>query len=91
MGKITPTIIIKRNNLKVVRLQVNAGETVPEHSANAHVVIVPIKGEGTFTINQVPQPILTGEIIEMEPNMPHSVEAKTDLELMVIQMQLVSN
>jgi quercetin dioxygenase-like cupin family protein len=90
MGKINPTIMIKRDGLKVVRLQVEAGGVVPEHSANAHVVIVPIKGEGTFTMNKVPQPILIGEVIEMEPNMLHSVEAKTDLELMVIQMQLAS-
>ncbi len=88
MSKVNPTIISKRDGLKVVRLQVEAGGIVPEHSANAHVVIVPIKGKGTFIINKVPQPILVGEIIEMEPNTPHSVEANTDLELMVIQMQL---
>lgn len=86
MAEINKTMLIKRDKLRVIRLELQAGAAVPEHAANAHVVIVPLKGQGTFTINKTPHPISAGTVLEMEPNVPHAVKAETDLEIMVIQI-----
>lgn len=81
-------IIVSRGGLKVVRLNLAKGETIAEHSTNADVVVVVTRGEGTFYINQVPQFIKAGDVLEMQPGVPHAIMAATDLELIVNHMQL---
>jgi quercetin dioxygenase-like cupin family protein len=88
MKDINSTAIIKRDNLKAIRLEVKAGATLAEHASKSHVLIVCVKGEGLFMINQIAHPITAGMVLEMEPNTLHSVNAETDLEIIVLQMLL---
>lgn len=80
------TLIINEAAFKVIRLALKAGASVPEHSANAHVIVIPVKGQGTFIIDKKPQAIFVGKVLEMEPNVVHAVHAETDLEIILIQL-----
>jgi quercetin dioxygenase-like cupin family protein len=83
-------LLINRKGLKVVRLTLAAGGSIPEHSTNADLVVVTVKGEGIFYINKKPTPIKQGEVIELAPNILHAIDAKSDLELIVTHMHLAS-
>ena len=87
MADVEKTLIINKDTFKVIRLALKAGASVPEHSANAHVVVIPVKGQGTFTLGKESQAISAGKVLEMEPNVMHAVQAETDLEIMVIQIR----
>jgi len=92
---ITPTkpkkLLINRDGLKVIRLTLSAGESIPEHSANADLVVVVTKGEGVFYINKSPHHITQGDVLELTPEIPHAIDAKSDLEFIVTHMQLKLN
>jgi quercetin dioxygenase-like cupin family protein len=81
-------LLINRDGLKVIRLCLNQGETLPEHATNADVVVTVLNGEGTFTIEGVPQAIKSGDVLDLKPNVPHAVIAKEALELIVVHMHL---
>jgi quercetin dioxygenase-like cupin family protein len=76
------------SGLKVVRLRVGAGQQVPEHHANVDVVATVVSGSGTFTVAGQPRAIAPGAVIVMPPRERHSIDAVTDLELVVVHARL---
>jgi len=91
MKEITTTAVIKRDNLKVIRLEMQAGAALAEHDSKAQVVIICVKGTGKINIQQTAHALYPGAVLEMEPRTVHSVKAETNLEIMVIQMHLSTN
>ncbi|MBS0425636.1 MAG: AraC family ligand binding domain-containing protein [Proteobacteria bacterium] len=81
-------LVINRNGLKVVRLNLARKETIPEHSADADVVVVVINGKGIFSINGQANIIKKGDVLELRPGTLHAITAVTDLELIVNHMKL---
>ena len=81
-------LLINRDGLKVMRLTVAKGNSIPEHATNADLVIVVVKGEGVFYINQHAHPIKQGDVLELTPGVPHAIDATNDLEIIVTHMQL---
>jgi hypothetical protein len=59
--------------LKIVRLQIPAGGSLPEHPATV--------GGGKRAIQQ-------GEVVVMPPKAPHAIVAESDLELVVVHARL---
>lgn len=88
----TPTpkskLLIKRDGLKVFKMTLAQGESIPEHSTNSDLVVVVTKGQGIFYINQNPHPISQGDILDLTPRVPHAIQAQNDLELIVTHMHL---
>lgn len=84
-------LLINRQGLKVIRLTLSKDESIPEHSTNADVVVIVTKGNGVFYINDSAQDITQGDVIDLTPNLPHAIVAKSDLELIVTHMQLKKN
>lgn len=81
-------LLLNRKGLKVIRLTLSQGESIPEHATNADLVVTVTKGEGLFYINKTPQPITQGDVLDLTPGVPHAIDAKSDLELIVTHMQL---
>lgn len=84
-------LIINRDGLKVIRLTLTQGESIPEHSTNADLVIVVVKGEGIFYINNNPKSIAQGDVLDLAPEVPHAISATSNLELIVTHMHLKLN
>lgn len=74
--------------LKVVRLRVAAGGQVPEHHSNVDVVVTVVRGSGRFTVAGSPKAIGPGDVIVMRPKERHSIDASSDLELVVVHARL---
>lgn len=74
--------------LKIVRLQIPAGGSVPEHHANVDVVVIVVRGAGAFTVAGDVRPIAQGDVVVMPPRGRHSIEAESDLELVVVHARL---
>jgi quercetin dioxygenase-like cupin family protein len=81
-------VIAQREGLKVVRLVVKAGGTVPEHHANVDVIATVVRGKGRFFVEGQPRAIAAGDVIDMAPAVPHAIEADEDLELVVVHARL---
>jgi len=84
-------LLINRDGLKVIRLTLPKGKSIPEHSTNTDLVVVVVKGEGIFFINNNPKPIAQGDVFDLKPNVLHAVSAKSDLELIVTHVHLKSD
>ncbi len=81
-------LLINRNGLKVIRLTLAPGKLILEHSTNADLVVVVVKGEGIFYIKNNPKPLVQGDVIDLTPGIPHAIRANSDLELIVTHMHL---
>lgn len=77
------TILKKDKNIFIVKLNLDAGEVIPEHNSSAHVTVAVISGLGVFTINNNAKAISKGDFIDMKPLDNHSISANEDLELIV--------
>lgn len=85
---ISKRIVVDRDGLKVVRLTVATGAEVPEHHSNVDVVVVVVRGAGTFTVDGVTRAIAPGDVVEMAPRVRHSLRADLELELVVTHARL---
>ena len=83
--------IFSADGLKVVRLTVPVGGTVPEHHANVDVVISVVRGTGSVVVEQKERRIRQGDVIVLPPRATHSVMADEELELIVVQARVTSD
>lgn len=81
-------VIAQREGLKVVRLVIKAGASVPEHHANVDVIATVVRGKGRFFVEGQPRVIAPGDVVDMAPLAPHSIEADEELELIVVHARL---
>ena len=58
--------------LRVVRLRVEAGGTVPEHHSNVDVVVTVVRGNGRFDVEGSARDIAPGDVVVMKPKQRHS-------------------
>lgn len=88
MSPITKEPISMSDSIKVVRLRVAAGGAVPEHHSNVDVVVTVVHGNGTFTVEGSARAIRPGDVIVMQPKERHSINAESDLELVVVHARV---
>lgn len=90
MPPINKEVISSRPGAETVRLSIAAGNAVPTHASNVDVTAVCVHGTGRFVIEGKPTDLKPGVVIDMKPNQQHSVEAQTDLQLVVLHYRLGS-
>ena len=72
----------------VTHLNIKANEEIPSHKSTMNVIVVIYEGEVEFTENEDTYNIKPGDIVQMNPNTPHSLKAISDSKLMVIKSDL---
>ena len=80
--------LLDEDKLQITHLQIKKGEKVPSHKSDKNVVVVIYKGKVNFTGENKSEIILPGDIITMEPNEMHALEAIEDSDLMVIKAKI---
>lgn len=80
--------LIDEENLQVTHLQIKKGEEVPSHKSDQNVIVVIYKGKVNFTGENGKEIIAPGDIITMDPNEMHALEALEDSDLMVIKARI---
>lgn len=88
MSSIRKQPISVTDGVKVVRLNVAAGGSVPEHHSNVDVVATIIRGSGDFTVAGQPRAVTAGDVIVMRPLERHSITASSDLEIVVVHARV---
>ena len=85
---ISKEVIFERDGVKAVRLKIAAGHGVPAHSASVDVFAAVIRGRGTFVVAGKPIALQPGVVVDMRPNVLHSLDATEDLELVVLHCRV---
>lgn len=83
-------VVSSRPGVEIVRLSLSSGSTVPPHASNVDVAATVVKGTGRFLLDGKPIALQPGVVVDMKPNQQHSIEAATDLELVVLHYRLAS-
>lgn len=71
----------------MMNIQLQKGETIPEHSAPNEVVIICRKGVVKFPVEGKETMLNENSVLFLEPNENHSLEAVEDCEVLVIRMK----
>ena len=80
--------LVDEDNLQITHLQIKKGEEVPSHKSDKNVVVVIYKGKVDFKGENASEIIVPGDIITMNPNEMHALEAIEDSDLMVIKAKI---
>lgn len=80
--------LVDEENLQITHLQIKKGEEVPSHKSDKNVVVVIYKGKVNFTGENGKGIIVPGDIITMDPDEMHALEALEDSDLMVIKARI---
>ncbi|MFO3664709.1 cupin domain-containing protein [Anaerococcus sp. ENR0831] len=80
--------IYESDSQVVTHLNISANEKIPSHKSTMNVIVVIYEGEVEFTENEDTYNIKPGDIVQMNPNTPHSLKAIIDSKLMVIKSDL---
>lgn len=80
--------LLDEDKLQITHLQIKQGEKVPSHKSDKSVVVVIYKGKVDFTGENGNEIIVPGNIITMDPNEMHALEAIEDSDLMVIKAKI---
>lgn len=80
-----PRVIHNQPGFRLVLLNLRAGQSVPEHSTSDRVAVYALSGHITFYENQSPADLRAGEMVTIEADAPHRLEAHEDSSLLVIR------
>ncbi len=77
--------IFTHDKMDIMNIQLRAGGQVPEHNAKEVVTIIVRKGEVKFTVEGTEHLLTTDDILVMEPFEMHSLQAITDIDILVLK------
>lgn len=80
--------VLQTANAKVINIQLRKGEAIPEHNADAEVVIVVRKGRVQFTSDGKTVEATAENILHLAPMENHRLLAAEDSDLMVFQINV---
>lgn len=72
---------------KMVQIQLQKGTGIPEHNANADVLIIVQKGKVAFDVAGERVELTPSSILYMEPKEQHSLLALEDVELLLLRIE----
>jgi quercetin dioxygenase-like cupin family protein len=75
--------LVHRGPLRMLLFAFEPGGRLPEHRAPGQVVIHCLRGELAVEVSEAPHRLGAGEALVLEPDVPHSVEAVTESEMLL--------
>lgn len=83
-ARFLPKVLANRQGYRLVLLNLREGQSVPEHANKDIVTVYAVKGHITFYDGSTPVDLRAGEVVQIEANVPHHLEAHEDSSLLVI-------
>ncbi len=71
---------------EAINIQLKRGEEIPIHHANRDVFIIVRSGVVSFVVEGRPVELTSESVLHMEPFEKHSLEAKEDVDLVVLKV-----
>jgi uncharacterized protein (DUF2249 family) len=92
VGEIQPESIVSRqvvndDHVKVTLFGFAAGQELSEHTASKPAILQVLSGEGTFGLGNEVVEVRAGSWAHMDPNLPHTVTARTPLVLLLTMIK----
>ena|SRR5690606_14170288 len=81
--KIQPVLNVEK--MKIINIQLQTGETIPEHAVDADVAIIAKSWRVSFTVEGETVEVSPQNVLYMAPLEKHSLTAVEASDLMVIQ------
>jgi quercetin dioxygenase-like cupin family protein len=73
--------VVTAGTVSVAHVKIKKGSLVPEHAHYHEQVVNVIEGELELTVDGVAHSLVPGKVMVLEPNVPHSGLAKTDVHV----------
>ena len=77
-----------RENMDILTIQLQAGQQVPAHNAKETVVVIVRSGEVLFEVEGIEQLLTSEDVLIIEPLEMHSLQAVTDVGLIVMKVAI---
>lgn len=84
---ITSRSFYRDDQVKVVLFGFASGQELSEHTSSHAAIIQIVEGEATLTLGEDQHAVATGAWIHMPPQLPHSIQAKTPLIMLLYMFQ----
>ena len=83
-ARFSPRVLVNQPGYRLVLLNLRSGQGIPEHATKERVTVHTISGHLTFYADQAPIDLRAGEVLCIEQNVPHRLEAHEDTSLLVL-------
>ena len=77
-NKVSIKVLLETEFTKEIRIVMKAGQEMKEHKAPLPIVVHMVQGEIDFGVNGERLSLSEGDIIALEPSVPHDLMAKDD-------------
>lgn len=77
-GEPTGTTLLKEPDLRIVLMVLRAGAHMIEHHASGPISVQPLEGRFLFSVADESIELGAGQMLALEPGIPHTVEALED-------------
>ena len=75
--------LLRTPTTRVVLFGFAAGQELSEHASTQHALIQILSGQCEFSLAGKPQPLKTGDLLYMPPNLPHAVKATEQFSMLL--------
>ncbi len=82
--RFSPKVLMNEPGYRMVLLSIRAGQSIPEHASKGMVTVHVILGHVTLFAGCVPDELYAGEVICIESDVRHRIEALEDSALLVL-------
>lgn len=80
--RFSPKSLFECPEMKVVQATFRAGQFIPVHAPDVHVVLYILSGEGEVVAGEERRPVREGDLIVVPRKMKRGVKAKTDMVIL---------
>jgi len=84
---ILSSTLLNNDRLKAVVFAFDAGQELSEHTASMPAVLHFLSGEAELTLGSQPRIAKSGAFVFMQPELPHSVKAKTPVVMLLLLLK----
>jgi len=77
-----PVPLFESPEMKVIRASFRAGQFIPVHRPDVHVVLYILSGEGEVVAGSERRPVREGDLVVVPRKVARGVKAKTDLAVL---------
>ena len=77
-------MLAQNDAIRLIRFDFAPGQELSEHTAAKHAVLHFFSGEATVTLGEDVKQITGNSWIYMKPHLPHSIEAKTRVVMLLM-------
>lgn len=79
--------IYQDDHVKAVLFGFDTGQELSEHTASMPAILSVVQGEAQLTLGNDGQDVAAGAWVQMPPQLPHSIKAKTPLILLLLLLK----